>query len=284
MFVIVGFIVVIASVLGGFAMAGGHMHSLVHPSELVTIGGAALGALIVMSPVKVLKDLVHGILACLKGSPYNKRAYEDLFKAMYELLKMARYNGLLALESHLSDPHNSSILSKYSSLEKNHHAMKFICGSLAMVVDGSVTPDQLPELMDAEINAMEVEHHGPLNVLSKTADGLPGFGIVAAVMGIVITMGAIDGPVEEIGHKVGAALVGTFLGILLSYGFFAPLTVQMEFLGAAELAYFRTIASIVQGFAGTKSPKVVIEQARRGTSSEVRPEQAELEAALRELG
>jgi chemotaxis protein MotA len=284
MFVILGSIVVIASVLGGFMMAGGHVHELIHPSELVTIGGAALGALITMSPKKVLKDLLHGILASLKGSPYNKKAYEELFKAMYELLKQARYNGLLALESHLNDPHNSSVFSKYPSLVKNHHATKFICGSLALVVDGSVTPEQLPELMESEIKAMEVEHHGPLNVLTKTADGLPGFGIVAAVMGIVITMGAIDGPVEEIGHKVGAALVGTFLGILLSYGFFGPLSVQMEFLGAAELAYFRTIASIIYGFVGSKSPKVVIEQARRGAASDVRPEQAELEAALRELG
>src|SRR5262245_27090535 len=120
MFVIVGSIVVIASVLGGFMMAGGHLHALVHPSELVTIGGAALGALITNSPKKVLKDLVHGILACLKGSPYNKRTYEELFKAMYELLKQARYNGLLALESHLNDPHQSSVFSKYPSLLKNH--------------------------------------------------------------------------------------------------------------------------------------------------------------------
>jgi chemotaxis protein MotA len=284
MFVIVGTIVVIASVLGGFMMAGGHVHELIHPSEIVTIGGAALGALIIMSPRKVLKDLVHGMIASLKGSPYNKRTYEELFKAMYEVLKHARCNGLLALEAHLKEPHNSSIFSKYPSLMKNHHATKFICSSLELVLDGSVTPEQLPELMEAEIKSMEEEHHAPLNVLSKTADGLPGFGIVAAVLGIVITMGAIDGPVEEIGHKVGAALVGTFLGILLSYGFFAPLAVQMEFLGAAEVAYFRTISSILYGFAGSKSPKVVIEQARRGTPSDVRPEQDELEAALRELG
>jgi chemotaxis protein MotA len=284
MFVIVGSIIVIASVLGGFAMAGGHIHSLVHPSELVTIGGAALGALITMSPKRVLKDLAKGIIACIKGSPYNKRAYEELFKCMYELLKQARFNGLLALESHLNDPHGSAILSKYPSLANNHHATSFICSSLALVVDGSVTSEQLPDLMETEIKAMEDEHHGPLNVLTKTADGLPGFGIVAAVMGIVITMGAINGPVEEIGHKVGAALVGTFLGILLSYGFFAPLAVQMEFLGAAEMAYFRTIAAILDGFSGNKSPKIVIEQARRGTSRDVRPDQAELEAALRELG
>jgi chemotaxis protein MotA len=284
MLVIVGAIIVMGSVLGGFTMAGGHIHSLIHPSELVTIGGAALGALIIMSPMKVIKDLVRGMLAALKGSPYNKASYEQLFKAMYELLKLARYNGLLALEPHLVNPHDSSILSKYPAIVKNHHVEQFICSSLTLVVDGSVTPEQLPDLMETELKAMEHEHHGPLSVLSKTADGLPGFGIVAAVLGIVITMGAIDGPVQEIGHKVGAALVGTFLGILLSYGFFAPLAVQMEFIGAAEMAYFRTITAIVVGFTGKSAPKVVIEQARRGAPSECRPDAAALEAALRELG
>lgn len=284
MLVIVGALVVIGAVLGGFTMAGGHIHSLIHPSELVTIGGAATGALIIMSPVKVLKDLMKGILATLKGSPYNKAAYEELLKAMYELLKLARYNGLLALEPHLANPHESSVFSKYPSLSKNHHALQFISSSLTLVVDGSVTPEQLPDLMETELRAMETEHHAPLNVLSKTADGLPGFGIVAAVLGIVITMGAIDGPVEEIGHKVGAALVGTFLGILLSYGFLAPLAVQMEFLGLAEMSYFRTIMAIVVGFTGKSAPKVVIEQARRGAPSECRPDATELEAALRELG
>src|SRR6185295_1231911 len=140
-------------------------------------------------------------------------------------------------------------LSKYPTILKNHHAEQFICSSLTLVVDGSVTPEQLPELMETELKAMETEHHGPLSVLSKTADGLPGFGIVAAVLGIVITMGAINGPVEEIGHKVGAALVGTFLGILLSYGFFAPLVVKMEFIGLAETAYLRTVAKLIQSIA-----------------------------------
>jgi chemotaxis protein MotA len=138
--------------------------------------------------------------------------------------------------------------------------------------------------MEAEIKAMEEEHHGPLNVMTKTADSLPGFGIVAAVLGIVITMGSIDGPVEEIGHKVGAALVGTFLGILLSYGFLAPLAVQMEFLGTAETAYFRTVSTIILGMAQSRVPKIVIEQARRGMTRDMRPSQQELEAALREIG
>lgn len=283
MLVIVGSIIVIVAVLTGFTMAGGQVHNLVHPSELVTIGGAALGALVTMCPKRVLKDMVRGVLQSLKGSPYSKKSYEELFKAMYQLLKMARYDGVLALETHMSEPENSSIFSKYPSLMKNHHALKFICGSLAMIVDNSVTADQLPELLESDIKALEDEHHGPISVLSKTADSLPGFGIVAAVLGIVVTMGAIDGPVEEIGEKVGAALVGTFLGILLSYGFIQPISVQMEFLAAAETAYFRTIATMLEGFANNRSPRVVIEQARRGAASDVRPERDQLEAALKAL-
>jgi chemotaxis protein MotA len=139
----------------------------------------------------------------------------------------------------------------------------------------------LPNLLQAELKALEDEHHAPLNVLTKTADALPGFGIVAAVLGIVITMGSIDGPVEEIGHKVGAALVGTFLGILLSYGLFAPLATKLEFMGVAELAYFRAIATMVQGFADNQPPKIVLEVARRGLSRDVRPSQEELETMLK---
>ncbi|MHB8973200.1 MAG: flagellar motor stator protein MotA [Pirellulaceae bacterium] len=283
MFVIIGFIVVIASVLGGFSMAGGQVHSLYHPSEIVTIGGGALGALIVMSPKKVLVDLIKGMLQSLKGPQFKKNTYEELFKAMYELMMEARRNGLLALEKHLSSPHESSIFSKYPSIAKNHHTIQFICGSLSMIVDGAVTPDQLPKLIEAEIRTLENEHHAPLNVLTKTADGLPGFGIVAAVLGIVVTMGAIDGPVQEIGEKVGAALVGTFLGILLSYGFLGPLAMQMEFLGESELTYMRTIGAMIQEMANNLPPKVIIEKARRGIPSEVRPSQEELEASLKEI-
>jgi chemotaxis protein MotA len=283
MIVIVGSIIVLGAVLGGFTMAGGHVGALLHPSELLTIGGSALGALIIMSPKKVLVDLIRGVIQSLKGSPYKKQAYEELFKAMYELLRLARRDGMLALEPHLSNPHESEIFNRYPLVAKNHHITEFVCGSLAPVIDGVVKPQQVPELMNAEIKALEDEHHAPLNVLVKTADAMPGFGIVAAVLGIVVTMGHIDGPVEEIGHKVGAALVGTFLGILLSYGFLAPLAVKMEFLGISELAYFRTAASIVEGFVNDLPPKIAIEQARRGLSREVRPEQHELEEALRAL-
>jgi chemotaxis protein MotA len=281
MVVIVGIIVVMACVLGGFTLSGGHIGALIHPAELLTIGGSALGAMVVMAPTKVLKDLVHGLIQSLKGSPFSKKAYSELFQVMYEFFRLARREGLLALEPHLSDPHHSTILQKYPSVHSNHHVVQFICGAISPVMDGSVTPQQLPNLLQAELKALEDEHHAPLNVMNKTADALPGFGIVAAVLGIVITMGSIDGPVQEIGHKVGAALVGTFLGILLSYGLFAPLATKLEFMGIAELAYFRSIATMVQGFADNQPPKIVLEVARRGLSSEVRPSQEELETMLK---
>lgn len=281
MVVVIGFIVVMACVLGGFSMAGGQVGSLIHPSEILTIGGASIGALIVMSPVKVLKDLMRGVLQSLKGTPFNRAAYEELFKTMYELFRLARRSGFLSLEPHLAHPHDSAIFQKYPKITGNHHVMEFICGLLTPIMDGSVSPQKLPELIDAELKAMEEEHHAPIGVLSKTADALPGFGIVAAVLGIVVTMGAIDGPVEEIGHKVGAALVGTFLGILLSYGFFAPMATKLEFMGAAEMSYFKAIAAIVTGFVNDLPPKVAIELARRGLSREFRPSQEELEAMLK---
>jgi chemotaxis protein MotA len=283
MLVIVGFIVVIAAVLGGFTMAGGHVAALIHPSEIVTIGGAALGAAICMSSKKMLIDLMKGIIQALKGTPFTKKTYEELFKLMYELFRTARRNGLLALEPHLATPHDSAIFHKYPLISKNHHVTEFICGALMPVLEGAVKPERLPELLETEIKAIEEEHHGPLGVLNKTADGLPGFGIVAAVLGIVITMSHIDGPVEEIGHSVGAALVGTFLGILLSYGFLAPLATKLEFLGHEEIAFFRTISTIVLGYVTELPPKVAIEAARRGLNSELKPSRDQLEEMLKAL-
>lgn len=282
MLVIVGCFVVIGCVLAGFTLSGGHIMALVHPTELITIGGAALGAMIVMSPTKVLKDLIKAILGLLKGAPYNKQAYRDLFMMLYDLLRLARRDGLIALESHVSNPHESAIFNKYPNLAKNHHVVDFICGALAPVIEGTANSEQLAALLESDMKVIEEEHHAPLSVLSKTADALPGFGIVAAVLGIVITMAAIDGPVEEIGHKVGAALVGTFLGILMSYGFFGPMASRMEFLGHSEMMFFRTIANVILGFVNNSPPKVTIDQARRGVSSECRPTRQQLDELFKE--
>lgn len=282
MVTIVGFLIVVGSVLGGFMMAGGHVGALIHPSEIITIGGAALGALVVMSPLSVLKNLVKGIISTFTGDKYGKQAYAELFSLLYEIFRKARKDGLLAMEIHLSNPHESAIFQRYPRIVKNHHVTDFIKGALGPFIDGSVTPGQLRGLLDVEIHAVEEEHHAPTGVLSKTADALPGFGIVAAVLGIVITMEHINGPVEEIGHKVGAALVGTFLGILMSYGFIAPLVGKLEMMGVAESCFFRTIAAAVLAFVESMPPKFAIEVARRGIPSDVRPSDSEMEKMFKE--
>lgn len=281
MTVIIGSIIVLAAVLGGFIMAGGHVGALMQPSEFVVILGSALGATITMAPMKVLKDMMSQILGSLKGSPYGKAAYEDLFKALYELFMLGRRNGMVALEEHVSNPETSSIFKKYPGFSKDHHALELLTGALRPIIDGKVKPDQLKLLLDIELDAMEDEHHKPISVLTKAADAMPGFGIVAAVLGIVVTMGAIAGPIEEIGHHVASALVGTFLGILVSYGFLNPLAVNMEFTGASEMAFKRCIATSVIGFANGMAPIMAVEVARRSLESHIKPSAEGLEEMLK---
>jgi chemotaxis protein MotA len=237
----------------------------------------------VMSPKKVLIDLIRGIVQCFKGTPFNKGAYEELFKLLYDLFRLARREGLIALEQHVSNSKESEIFKKYPRIGSNHHVTEFICGALSPIIEGTIKPEQLPSLLQTELKVIEEEHHAAVAALSKTADALPGFGIVAAVLGIVITMGSIDGPVEEIGEKVGAALVGTFLGILLSYGFMGPLAARMEFLGAAEMNFFRTIATVMQGFVNDLPPKVSLDHARRGVATEFRMHRDELDKLFAEV-
>jgi chemotaxis protein MotA len=283
MIVLLGTLIVMGSVVGGFMMAGGHPLALMHLSELVIIGGAAFGALVLMSPLKVLKDLFHACLSTLRGAPYSRQSYEDLFKALYELFMLGRRNGMVALEEHVLNPESSSIFGKYPSFQKNHHAMDFLCGGLRPIIDGKIKPDQLNLLLEIEIEAMVSEHEKPISVLTKAADAMPGFGIVAAVLGIVITMASIAGPIEQIGEKVAAALVGTFLGIFISYGFMNPLAVNIEFISQAEVGYIRCIAASVIGFAGGMSPIMAVEVARRGLGSDVKPTADNLEAMLKTL-
>jgi chemotaxis protein MotA len=284
MIVILGAIIVTASVIGGFVMAGGNLFALIQVSEFVVICGSALGALVIMSPKQVLIDMFKQILGTLKGAPYTKQVYEDLFKALYELFMLGRRNGMIALEEHVTSPESSSIFTKYPSFLKNHTGMELLCGGLRPIIDGKVKPDQLKMLLDVELEAMEAEHHKPIGVLTKAADAMPGFGIVAAVLGIVITMGSIAGPIEEIGHHVAAALVGTFLGILISYGFLNPLAVNMEFVGSAQMDYARCIVSSVVGFANGMAPVMAVEVARRGLSHDLKPSADDLEAMLKAIG
>jgi chemotaxis protein MotA len=283
MIIVIGALVVVGCVFGGFAWGGGHLGALLHLNELLIIGGGALGALIIMSPRKVLVDLVKSMIHSFKGAPFSRAAYDELLKVLFELFMLGRRNGMIALEEHVLDPRSSSIIKKYPLFSGNPEAVEFLAGSLRPIIDGKIKPDQLRLLLDAEINKLEEEHHAPVSVLAKVADAMPGFGIVAAVLGIVITMASISGPIEQIGEKVAAALVGTFLGILLAYGFLSPLATNLEFIGAAHLDYTRCIAACVIGFANGMAPVTAVELGRRGLNSDLRPSSEEMEQMFKSL-
>jgi chemotaxis protein MotA len=284
MMVIVGGILVLVAVVVGFSMAGGELHSLIHPSEFVTIGGSALGALLIMSPKKVLVDLLRGVVQVFKGSPYKKETCIELLQLLNSLSLLVRRDGLLALDSHVSDPKGSDLLQRYPKIYNNHHVRNFLCDGLALIVDGKADAGQLMEALEEEIQVVEREHHAAVGAMAKTADALPGFGIVAAVLGIVVTMGAIDGPVEEIGHKVGAALVGTFLGILMSYGFLSPMAARLESLGEQEAVFLRAIAGAVVEMSQSSASRDVVNRARRVLGTDVRPTQGEMTQIFSESG
>jgi chemotaxis protein MotA len=280
--VFVGAVLVLLAVLIGFSMAGGHVGALIHPSEFVTIGGASLGALIIMSPKKVLTDVFRGVMQVLKGSPYNKAMYAELFKILYQFSRLIRREGLIALESHLENPHESKIFKQCPKLAGNHHVCEFLSRGLGRIIGNKVEPAKLMASFDEEIKVLEHEHHAAVTALIKTADALPGFGIVAAVLGIVVTMQSIGGPVDEIGHKVGAALVGTFLGILMSYGLVAPLAGRLEYLGVAESGFFRAIATGIVAMNEGENPKTVVDRVRNGVGTDCRSTQADLDQLFRE--
>jgi chemotaxis protein MotA len=285
MIIIIGAITVVLCVFGGFMLEKGNIMVIFEAltNEIIIIAGGAIGSLIIMAPKKVLVDVGRNLLLCLKGTPYNRAAYDDLLKVLYELFLLGRRNGMIALEEHVLEPKASSIFKKYPRFTVNEHAVEFLCGALRPIIDGKIKPDQLRLLLDAELDRQEIEHHAPISVLQKTGDALPGFGIVAAVLGIVITMASITGAVEVIGTHVAAALVGTFLGILLAYGFVGPLATNMEFIGEAELDYTRCIAACVIGFAGGMAPVTAVELGRRGLSSEFRPTADEMEQMFKSL-
>jgi chemotaxis protein MotA len=281
MIILIGALIVAVSVFGGFMMAGGHVVTLIQVSEFIVICGAALGALVIMSPRKVLLDMIKQMIGALKGSPFRRASYDELFKALYELFLLGRRNGMIALEEHVMNPKNSAIFKKYPSFIVNERAVSLLCDGLRPIIDGKVKPDQLRLLMETELDTMEAEHHKPVNVLTRIGDSLPGFGIVAAVLGIVITMGSIAGPIERIGEHVAAALVGTFLGVLIAYGFVNPLAVNLEFNGYSELAYYQCIATSIVGFASGMAPIMAVEMARRGLGDDMRPTAQELEAMVK---
>jgi chemotaxis protein MotA len=284
MIILLGVVIVIGSVLGGFVMAGGNVGNLLHLSEWIIICGAGLGSMIIMAPKKIILALFAQVMASFKGVPYGRDDYENLFKALYELFVLGRRNGMVALEEHVLAPQSSAIFQRYPGFLQNTTAMEFVCSGLKPIIDGRIKPDQLRHLLTVELERMEEEAHAPVGVLSKTSDAMPGFGIVAAVLGIVNTMQAIAGPIETIGQKVAAALVGTFLGIFIAYGFLGPLAANLEFINASRLAYFKCIAECVASFANGQAPLMAVEYGRRSLERELCPTADEMEAMLKGLG
>jgi chemotaxis protein MotA len=281
MFAIIGILVVIGAIVGGYLMEHGQLMVLLQPSELIIIGGAAIGTLLIANPISTVVRILKGIIGVFKGSPYTKASYLETLKMLNELFLLARKQGMSRLEEDIEHPEKSQVLSKYPVFLGNHHAVSFLCDTLRMAMSGGVSPFDLDQMMEMD---MEVHHHAamqPIASLSTIADALPGLGIVAAVLGVVITMGALGGPPEEIGHKVAAALVGTFLGILMCYGFLGPLAANLTKLADAEMDYLRCLRQGVIAFIRGSAPVLAVEFARRSVPGEFRPAFLELEAACR---
>lgn len=283
MIAIVGLVVVFGAVVGGYLMEHGNLLLLNQPAEFVIIGGAAIGTLLVAQPMKTVKLLIKQLLGVTKAG-YTRQDYMDLLMMLYELMNLTRREGLLALESHVEKPENSEIFKRYPSFMKNHHAVDFLCDTLRLVLtDPEIQAHDIEALMDAD---METHHHEeirPSAALQTVGDALPGLGIVAAVLGVVLTMQAISGPVEVIGEKVGAALVGTFLGILLSYGMFQPLAANIAGKVEAGAQYYAALKQVLLAFRRGSSPAVAVEFARRSISNDVRPSFSELSEAVRSI-
>jgi chemotaxis protein MotA len=277
MFLIIGMAIVIGGIISGYLMEHGNLMVLVQPAEVIIIGGAAIGTLLIANPLSTVIGIFKGVLGALKPNPYSEKFYLETLKMMNDLFMHARKNGLVKLESDVEEPDKSPIFSKYPRFVKDHHAVDFVCDTLRMAISGGVGAFELDQMMETDIDTHHHESLEPAHALNAVADALPGLGIVAAVLGIVITMGALGGPPEEIGHKVAAALVGTFLGILMCYGFFGPISSYLVKLQGAESDYYKVLRAALISFVKGSAPILAVEFARRMIPSHVRPSFKEME-------
>jgi len=271
MFAIIGIVVVFGAIVGSYLMEHGNLKVLIQPAELLIIGGAAIGTVLIANPLYILKAIVGGITGVIKGSKYTQQWYLDSLKMIYELCTRARKDGLMALETDSDAPDQSPIFSTYPAFLKNHHALAFVCDSIRLASSGGVEPFDADQMIESD---MDVHHHDatqPIASLSTMTDSLPGLGIVAAVLGVVITMRALGGPPEEIGHKVAAALVRTFLGILLCYGFVGPLSQNMAKAADEEHANYEVLRVMMIAFMKGIAPISTVEMGRHSNPGHVRP-------------
>lgn len=272
----------LAAVAGGFAMAGGHFPVLIQPSEFVVILGAALGALLTSSPGKMKKRIMHALKSALKENIPSTQDYLDLLKCQYELFMLARRQGVLALEAHVNEPAKSEIFKKYASIDKQHHARTFLAEALQQIVNG-ITPDDLEQLLESELDTIKAEGHLATGLVKIIGDSLPGIGIVAAVLGIIVTMGHMDAPPAVIGHHVAAALVGTFLGILVCYGIMQPLANNAENQEVHQLRFLQVIKAAVIASARGVAPPTAVEFGRKQIFTDERPSFQDLDKALQSI-
>ena len=278
---LVGIFVVLAAVIGGFLMEKGKIAVLIQPAELLTIGGAAIGTLVAANPVHILKGIGAGLIGVVSGSKFTRQRYLGTLKMLFDLFTKARKEGLVSIEGDVEAPDKSPLFAPYPVFLKDHHVRDFVCDTMRMAITGGIVPFDVDQMMELD---MEVHQHSasqPTSALISVADALPGLGIVAAVLGIVVTMGALGGPPEEIGHKVAAALVGTFLGILLCYGVVGPLASIMTKQNEDEHAYYHILRVVMLAFIKGTSPILAVEMARRAIPAHIRPSFAEVEKACR---
>ncbi|MFZ0704818.1 MAG: flagellar motor stator protein MotA [Candidatus Korobacteraceae bacterium] len=281
MFAIIGMLVVLAAVIGGFLMEHGPIRVLIQPAELLIIGGAAIGTLLVANPLHTLKAIIGGLTGVLRGSKFSKQRYLDSLKMLYELFSKARKQGLVAVEKDIEGPKESQFFAQFPSFQKDHETVDFVCDTMRMVVMGGVEAFDVDQMIEADMDVHHHEKQMPIGALSSMADALPGLGIVAAVLGVVLTMSALGGPPEEIGKKVAAALVGTFLGILMCYGFVGPLAANMTKLADEEREYWHVLRVAMIGFMKGVAPLLATEMGRRAVPAHVRPSFLEFEAACK---
>ena len=281
--VIVGAIIVIGCVLGGFVAHHGNVLVLNQPTEFLIIFGAAIGSLVISNSTAQIKHIMHGVMHSLKSKPLTKEAYLELLLCLYELCKVVKTNPL-SLEPHVEKPEGSDIFKRYPGVLTNHHALSFVCDTLKVQISSPMSPYDLEDLMDKDIKSFHEEEAHVVHTVNKVGDAMPGLGIVAAVLGVVITMGALSEGKEAIGHNVAAALVGTFIGILASYGFMGPLASKIEADNADSAKYIDVSKSAILALAKECAPKVCVEFARRTVPPGVRPSFEEVDKATSGAG
>jgi chemotaxis protein MotA len=280
-FVVIGLVVVLGSILFGYSMEHGKIAVLMQWSEFIILGGAGVGAFLVANPMSVVTGSLKSILGLVKPNPYTEKSYSELLQVLYEIFQKARKDGLVGLESHIEEPEKSEIFKKYPMFQANHHAVSFLADTLKILLTGAVEDHHLSEILELDLEKQHEEAMAVPSAITNIGDAMPGFGIVAAVLGVVITMGSIGGAASEIGEKVAGALVGTFLGILLAYGVISPLAKAIEARIKAEHDYMCCIRTALLSFARGDSPMTCVEFARRNIEPIERPSFAELESLTR---